>query len=559
MIVINLIKMPKAAVILLAPSITALSFFFIVLAKPVYPAYNRRLFIGRIIISIIIVGVTVPTYGAVVERGSSEITSTGLRYNSQLRAVMSFVISDFDYISREDITNPRRKIPVFDQVQLAERAHLINHNIVIIVLEGIQYNYTSLGDGQIRDYFLTVRQDKLRKSVFYRKNNTDSLNNLTPFLGTLARQGVEFTNTRSTLTHTTKALFTLLTGRFPSASQDIVEAVPVAKQYASLVTILKEQLGFRAAFFQSAKGNFECRPGLVYNLGFEKFWARDDLNDPNCFLGYLGCDEFSMLQPIVNWIESDSRPFLLTVMCSVSHDPYEVPSWFAEPAKEPIERYQQSIAYTDSFLAALDVELAKLNLSRNTIFCVISDHAEAFGEHGLLGHERIAFDEVLRVPWVIRAPFLIEPGMKVNEPVSSIDLTPTLLGLLGFNTEAGDFDGISALGFTPSERRVYFSGWMEHSPMGFITGNRKYIYVPSDKTITVYDLSKDPVESAYGGIELSEQQSQEIAREIITWRRGSIFQLESAYGGRTGKKFLFGRWLCSWTGRVSSAKYQNSN
>jgi hypothetical protein len=554
MIVINLIRMPKAAVILLTPSVVAISFFFSVLAKPVYPVYNRRLFIGRIIISIVIVGFTAPTYGAVVERGSSEIASVGLRYNCQLRAVMSLVLSDFDYLSREDVTKAKRKIPLFDQLKLTKRAQQIYHNIVIVVLEGIQYNYTNLADEQIRDYFSIERQNKLQRSVFSGQAKTNSLSNLTPYLETLARHGVEFTNARSTLTHTTKALFALLTGRLPSVSQDIVEAVPAVKHYASLVTIVKEQLDFRTAFFQSAKGNFESRPGLVYNLGFEKFWARDDLNDPNCFLGYLGCDEFSMLQPIVDWIESDSRPFLLTVLCSVSHDPYEVPSWFAEPAKEPIECYQQTIAYTDNFLAALDVELTKLNLAGNTIFCVISDHGEAFGEHGLLGHERIAFDEVLRVPWVIRAPFLIEAGMKVKEPVSSIDLAPTLLGLLGFNTEAGNFDGVNALEKTPSERRVYFSSWMEQSPVGFVTGTRKYIYIPVDKTITVYDLSKDPVEQL--GIELSEQQSQEIAQETIAWRRESIFQPEQQ---RTGKKTLFGRWLCSWTGRISSAKYQNSN
>ena len=68
-------------------------------------------------------------------------------------------------------------------------------------------------------------------------------------------------------------------------------------------------------------------------------------------------------------------------------------------AKEPLERYQQSITYTDKFLAALDVELGNLGITDNTIFCVIGDHGEAFGEHGLLGHERIAFDEVLRVPF----------------------------------------------------------------------------------------------------------------------------------------------------------------
>ena len=125
---------------------------------------------------------------------------------------------------------------------------------------------------------------------------------------------------------------------------------------------------------------------MVYNLGYDDFWARDDSDDPNSFLGYLGCDEFAMLKPVTEWIKADQRPFFLTVLCSVTHDPYEVPEWFATPAKEPLERYKQAIFYTDKFLSELDVKLGSLGLADNTIFCVIVDHGEAFGEHGLLGH-----------------------------------------------------------------------------------------------------------------------------------------------------------------------------
>jgi phosphoglycerol transferase MdoB-like AlkP superfamily enzyme len=322
------------------------------------------------------------------------------------------------------------------------------------------------------------------------------------------------------------------------------------KPYASLATILKQNLNFRTAFFQSAKGNFECRPGLVYNLGFDKFWARDDLNDPNAFLGYLACDEFSMLEPITEWIKADPRPFFLTILCSVAHDPYEVPEWFAAPAKEPVERYRQAIFYTDEFLAALDAELAKLNLTDKTILCVIGDHGEAFGEHGLLGHERIAFDEVLHIPFCLRAPFLAKPATTVTQAVSSVDLAPTLLALLGFDIEAADFDGVDALGHIPDDRKVYFSGWMRQSPAGFVKANRKFIYNPANKMVSVYDLSVDPLELSM--TELPEQQATQIADEIIAWRKNSIFQLDQQ---RTGEKTLFDSWLCRWTNRVSSAKY----
>jgi membrane-anchored protein YejM (alkaline phosphatase superfamily) len=521
---INLVKMPAAAVILLAPSAIALAFFFSVLAKPRLPDYNRRLFISRTIVTVLIAITAVLVRGPAARTGSSQIVSEGLRHNCQLRAIMSFLLPDSGRLTRSDLANAKRKIPAFDQIQieLSQKTQKINHNIVIVVLEGVQYNYTSLAD---------------RRS------------NLTPYLATLAKQGAEFANTRSSLTHTTKALFSLLTGLHPSVRQDIAEAVPLVKPYASIATILKGQMNFRTAFFQSAKGNFESRPGLVHNLGFNKFWARDDLNDPNAFLGYLGCDEFSMLKPITEWIKADEKPFLLTVLCSVTHDPYEVPEWFGTPAKELVERYRQTISYTDAFLAALDAELARLNLVDNTIFCVVGDHGEAFGEHGQHGHERIAFDELLLIPWVMRAPSLIEPATKVTEPLGSIDLTPTLLALLGFDTSLADFDGIDALSDIPENRKVYFSGWMQQSPAGFVKGNHKFVYNPANKKAFAYNLSTDPLELTR--IELPEQQAQKIVDEVIGWRKKSIFRLNQE---QTGRETLFGHWLCRWSKRTCLAK-----
>ena len=531
---VNLVKMPVAAVALLAPSAIALTFFFFVLARPLPPNYNRKRFANRILISAVIIFAAILARGVVKDERSSQIVFEGLRYNCQLRAIASFVLPGSGRLARADLARAKRKIPAFDQLKIelpqtrisdkSQKPRRINHNVVIIVLEGIQYRYTSLADRQ-----------------------TD----LTPYLATLAGQGVEFTSARSTLTHTTKVLFSLLTGRFPSASQDLAEAVPVVKPYAGIATILKQKLNFRTAFFQSAKGNFECRPGLVHNLGFDKFLARDDLNDPSAFIGYLGCDEFSMLKPITEWIKADKKPFFLTVLCSVTHDPYEVPEWFAEPAGESVQRYRQAIFYTDRFIAALDAELAKLNLTDKTIFCVIGDHGEAFGEHGLLGHERIAFDEVLHVPFCLRAPFLIEPETTVTKAVSSVDLTPTLLALLGFDADGADFDGVNALGDVADDRKVYFSGWMQQSPAGFVKGTRKFIYNPANKVVSVYDLSADPFELVR--IELSEQQAQKIANDIIGWRRNSIFRLDQQ---RAGKKMLFDSWPYRWTGRVSSAKYR---
>ncbi|MHC4474452.1 MAG: LTA synthase family protein [Planctomycetota bacterium] len=521
---VNLVKMPVTSVILFGPSALALAFFFSVLVRPILPSYRKKLFRGRIALCVLIVGVAIVARALVAERRSPQVAAASLRYNCHVRAILSIVFHYPGRPTRSDLDRATRRIPTFDQIDIPIAPdRQPNHNLVVVVLEGIQYRYTSLSDNS---------------------------NGLTPALAAIAEQGVEFSNTRSCLTHTTKALFASLTGRYPSVSHDIVEAVPVVRPYASIATILKRQLDFRTAFFQSAKGSFEARPALVYNLGFDKFWARETLDDPNTFIGYLGSDEFSMLEPIAEWIRAEKTPFLLLVLCSVTHDPHEVPKWFATPAREPIECYKQSISYTDEFISALDRELAKLNSSEDTIFCVIGDHGEAFGEHGQWGHERIAFDEVLHVPFVLRGPDLVGRGTKVCQPVSNVDLTPTLLALLGFEIADANFDGIDVLADIPHQRKVYFSGWMGTSPAGFVQGDQKYVYIPGEEKVLVYDLRIDPDE--LNRTELDAAQGDEIVEQIISWRRDSIFRPDQH---RTGRQMLFGQWQCRWNGRTCLAKH----
>ncbi len=525
----NLIRMPGAAAALLLPSAVALSFFFSVLARPVAPGYERRTFRTKIGFSLVAIIVAVMGMAAVMSLGSAHITAPGMRFNCQSRAILSFLLPQYRHLARDDFANATRQLPLAQDVTLTLEPRHVRQNVVIVVLEGVQYSCTSLAGSQAEG-----------DGAGY---------DPTPYLATLAAQGVSFRNARSAVMHTTKALFALMTGRRPGACQDIGETVPAAEPYASLATILERGMGYRTAFFQSPTGTFESRPGLIHNLGFNKFFAREDLNDPNCHIGYLGADEFALLEPIGAWIESDERPFLLTVLGSVTHDPYEVPQWYGEMAETPAERYQQTITYTDSFIAALDVQLANLGLTDNTIFCVVGDHGEAFDEHRFQGHERVAFEEVLRIAMCLRAPLLIESGTVVDSPVSSVDLAPTILSLLGFDIEPLGFDGTNALGPLQKDRKVYFAGWMQQGPSGFIQDGSKFVYHPEQGTVSRHSLRIDPLELY--GVDLPEYVAREMSQEIVQWRRDTIFRIDQE---ETGQMELFGSWLCKWNVRKRDCK-----
>jgi len=526
LVAVNLIKNPVGCVALAVPSILALGFMGLALARPMLPHYRTLPFLGRIAGTLLVAILAMPARGAMIRRIPSQPGVSELHYNSQLKAITSLVVPSAG-LREEDFLKADRELPTPDRVRLTQGAQARPLNVVMVIFEGIGYQHTSLAD---------PRQDT------------------TPFLRTLAKQGVEFAAMRSTVTHTTKAIFTLLTGRFPSASQDTAEVIPSRNGYASLATILSRQKGYRTALFESAKGSFESGASLVRNLGFDCFWARECLNDPSVNLGYLASDEFALLRPIREWLTADSRPFLLTIMCSATHDPYEVPSWYGSPAKEPLDRYRQTVAYTDTFLAALDKELASLGLTENTIFCAVSDHGEAFGEHGRRGHDLIGFEEALHVPWVIRGPSPIVPGTRISWPTSSIDVTPTLLTLLGFKVDSEVFEGQDALDPALSDRKVYFSCWANEGPAGFVRGSLKYVYWGSLGEATVYDLSADPGEVA--GVDLASPQAETVALDVLTWRRSTLFWPDQQ---PSGKAVVFDTWLCKWAGRDSTTKYEGAS
>jgi choline-sulfatase len=74
----------------------------------------------------------------------------------------------------------------------------------------------------------------------------------------------------------------------------------------------------------------------------------------------------------------------------------------------------------------------------STLVVVTGDHGEAFGEHGEVAHSVFVYDTTLRVPLIISGPGV--PKIRVDTPVSHVDLVPTLIRML--ELPSIDADGI---------------------------------------------------------------------------------------------------------------------
>jgi N-acetylglucosamine-6-sulfatase len=94
------------------------------------------------------------------------------------------------------------------------------------------------------------------------------------------------------------------------------------------------------------------------------------------------------------------------------------------------ERSEMLMAVDESLGRIID-QLEESNLLENTIIVFTSDHGYWYGEHGLSVERRLAYEEAIRIPMLIRYPRVFEPGQTNERMILSIDLAPTLLDLAG--------------------------------------------------------------------------------------------------------------------------------
>ena len=138
--------------------------------------------------------------------------------------------------------------------------------------------------------------------------------------------------------------------------------------------------------------------------------------------------------------------------------------------------------------------LEELGLTDRTILIFSSDHGEGFGEHGTSFHGGNLYDEQLYVPLLIRHPQV--PPREVDEPVTLMDLGPTILDLMGLSTPA-HFMGQSLVpclvGETPElTRPIIAEGRLKQAMV--LPNGLKLIRNQREKTFEIYDLTKDPKE-----------------------------------------------------------------
>lgn len=147
-----------------------------------------------------------------------------------------------------------------------------------------------------------------------------------------------------------------------------------------------------------------------------------------------------------------------------------------------VGRYDNNLRLIDDALGSL---LSRLGPDDTVL--IFSDHGEEFWDHGEFEHGHSFYDELLRVPLVLRGPG-VQAGRDARE-ASLLDITPTLLALLGVDAQ---LDGHDLLGDGPTTLQGFGRPLYGDNGWGYAAGGTKW--VSRSGQTKRFDLDADPRE-----------------------------------------------------------------
>ena len=205
------------------------------------------------------------------------------------------------------------------------------------------------------------------------------------------------------------------------------------------------------------------------------------------------------------WLaEHATEPFFLFVHTYQVHEPYTPPRGYktlfpdgdqGDEHQRALADYEREVRYTDDLFGGVLDALEAGGLAERTILVVTSDHGEGFAEHFWNGHGFDLHDEALLVPLLVRAPGLVPAGRVVEEQIGLVDLTPTLLELVGVPTPP-DVQGRSFASLLTGRGAAFVERPISSSALtaseSIRTRTTKYLKTPQGELY--YDLVADPLE-----------------------------------------------------------------
>lgn len=424
---------------------------------------------------------------AIGPSAAARIDTIGLHRNF----VLALATSSLPHINARADTS-EWTTPPFELREIDDLSHLrgiaAGRNVVLVSLESTAAQYLRLYGGK---------------------------DDVTPNLDRLAGQAVVFDSAYAAYPESIKGLFSILCSTFPA-----FDTTPEAYERApcrSIATVLANA-GYSAALFHSGRFAYLGMQSIISDRGYQVLRDAGDIggNHQSSF----GVDEPSTVASMLSWI--DSRPagqrFFLTYLPIAGHHPYETPNQGPFEGADEKGRYRNAIHYADESIGALFAGLRARALDQRTIWIILGDHGEAFGQHnGNYGHTFFLYDENVHVPFLIAAPGILDRQLRSHTTVSLVDTAPTILDFLGLPYPT-EYQGHSA--FDSRSRMALFFTDYSLALVGLRDGRWKFVHELESGRSKLFDIDRDGDER----IDVSSREASRVAAYKRTLRAWSAAQ-----------------------------------
>jgi len=401
-----------------------------------------------------------------------------------------------------------------------------------------------------------------------------------PVIDALGREGVVFEDVTSTAPWTLPAHASMLTGLYPSHHGATGFARAMSPHLPTLATTLSGR-GYETA---AVVNTTHLKPDFGVVRGFEEYryveesvdrvgpstwvtdqaieWLQERRAEPGFMFvhyydvhaSYFSLPKYEQMftTPYDGVVDGSGKQLYSYLLdegfaerCRRNPQAEGCRTWIADPefATTPriefddadlrrlIELYDAGVRQMDAEIGRLVDFLRREDMLDDTLLILTSDHGDEFLEHGGLLHSRDQYQELLRVPLIMRGPG-VGAGVRIDTPVSLVDIVPTVLALLGEEPLAA-VDGLDLSqlwqrdarspgreGEDPfRDRPLLAEASAENLKLAVRRGRYKLHYDRVRGTQELYDLEEDPGER----VDLSQREPAIAAelRELLQARPGA--------------------------------------
>jgi choline-sulfatase len=320
----------------------------------------------------------------------------------------------------------------------------------------------------------------------------------TPAIDRLSSEGVLCSNAISSAPITMPSHTSIFTGLFPPAHGVRDNGAYALGDDAVTLAERLHDAGYTTHAFVSA---IVLNRRYHLDQGFETYdddlWSEDE---PKLFMirerqAPKTAEHF--LRWFDQWDRGRAKPFFAWVHFFDPHQPYR-PS--ATDAALAPSLYDAEITGVDRQIGRIVERLRSRGLLNDTLLIITADHGESLGEHGELTHAIFVYDATVRVPLILRYPRRFARAVYAG-PVRSVDIVPTVLGILGLGggetTDGHDLAAAFGGREQPPDLPQYSESLLSEVGFGMAplfairSDGYKFIRAPRPE---LYDLRTDPRE-----------------------------------------------------------------